>query len=74
MDKQFKPQLWISHSKIVDFLKCPRLYFLKYEYRDPRTNNRITIINPHLTLGGVVHEVLESLAELNSGARFKKNN
>lgn len=64
------PQFWISHSKIGDFLKCPRAYFLKYEYRDPQTRNKITLTNPHLSLGGAVHDVLESLKHLNSDVRF----
>jgi CRISPR/Cas system-associated exonuclease Cas4 (RecB family) len=66
-------QLWISNSKIVDFLKCPRSYYLKYEYRDLRTRNKIALINPHLALGGVVHDVLESLARLNCDVRFNNS-
>jgi len=43
------------------FLKCPRAYFLQYEYKDPKTGNKINIVNPALALGNAVHEVFEVL-------------
>lgn len=65
--------LWISHSSIKDFLSCPRAYFLHHVYKDSHTGNKITIINPSLALGQVVHEVLESLAFIKSEDRFKES-
>ena len=33
--------LWISHSRINDFKTCPRAYFLKYIYRNPKNGHKI---------------------------------
>jgi len=63
--------IWVSNSSIGDFLKCRRLYYLKNVYKDPITNHKINLINPHLALGQAVHEVLESLSELAAEVRFK---
>lgn len=64
--------LWVSNSSIGDFLNCPRAYYLKNVYKDPITRNKISIINPSLVLGQVVHEVLEALSVLKSEERFKQ--
>src|SRR3990167_11317573 len=56
--------VWISHSSIGDYLKCPRAYYLKNVYRDPKTNHKITLMQPSLALGQIVHEVIESLSRL----------
>lgn len=56
--------VWVSHSSIGDFLKCPRAYFLSHVYKDPRTNHKIQLMEPTLALGQAVHDVLESLAFL----------
>ncbi len=64
--------LWVSHSSIGDFLTCPRSYYLKHIYRDPKTNNKINIINPALALGQTVHLVLESLSLLRAEDRLKE--
>lgn len=53
--------LWVSHSSINDFLLCPRAYYLKHIYKDPRTKQKINIINPPIALGLAVHDTLESL-------------
>jgi ATP-dependent helicase/DNAse subunit B len=63
--------LWLSHSSISDYLKCPRLYYLHTIYKDLRTGHKISIINPALTLGQTVHTVIESLANLSLEERFK---
>lgn len=55
---------WASHSSMSDFLKCPKSYYLRDVYRDPRTKHKLAIINPSLALGQSVHEVLESLSTL----------
>lgn len=65
--------LWLSHSSISDFLKCPRLYFLHTIYKDLKTGHKITIINPSLTLGQTVHTIIESLAQLTVDARFQNS-
>lgn len=56
--------VWVSHSSISDFLKCPRAYFLRNVYKDPKTGHKITVVTPPLALGSAVHEVIESLAAL----------
>jgi ATP-dependent helicase/DNAse subunit B len=62
--------VWVSHSSIADFLKCPRLYYLRNMYKDPRNNHKFTVMTPALALGGVVHEVIESLSTLPSEDRL----
>src|SRR6266404_688251 len=65
--------VWVSHSSISDFLKCPRLYYLRNVYKDPKTGHKITIMTPPLALGQVVHSVIESLSEIPSDKRFDMN-
>ena len=66
----YKPQLWISHSSISLFQSCPRAYFLSKIYKDPRSQKKIQIISPALSLGLAVHDVLESLSILPTHERF----
>jgi len=63
--------LWISHSRINDFRICPRAYYLKYIYRDPKTGHKIKLMSPPLALGQIVHEVLDSLTPLPLKERFQ---
>lgn len=56
--------VWVSHSSIGDYLKCPRAYFLKNIYRDPKTNHKIMLMEPPLALGQVVHDVLDTISAL----------
>ncbi|KKW09983.1 MAG: hypothetical protein UY49_C0035G0006 [Microgenomates group bacterium GW2011_GWC1_49_7] len=56
--------VWVSHSSIGDYLKCPRGYFIKNIYRDPKTNHKVMLMEPPLALGQVVHEVLDSISAL----------
>ena len=65
--------VWVSHSSISDFLKCPRAYYLKNIYRDPQTGHKINLITPSLALGQVVHKLLESLSVLPKEKRFEKS-
>ncbi|PIS15395.1 hypothetical protein COT63_00145 [Candidatus Shapirobacteria bacterium CG09_land_8_20_14_0_10_38_17] len=65
--------VWISHSSISDFLKCPRAYFLKNVYKDPQTGHKIQLMTPPLALGQAVHEVLESLSRLPKDRRFDES-
>jgi len=62
---------WISHSSISDFLKCPRAYYLRNVYKDPRTGHKMAVMSPPLALGAAVHEVVESLAGLPLEERLK---
>lgn len=63
--------VWVSHSSISDFLRCPRAYFLRNVYKDPKTGHKITVVTPPLALGAAVHEVIESLATLPVEERLK---
>jgi ATP-dependent helicase/DNAse subunit B len=63
---------WVSHSSISDFLICPRSYYLKNVYKDPKTNHKIQIVTPPLALGSAVHEVIESLSNIPTADRFKE--
>lgn len=65
--------VWVSHSSMGDFLKCPRLYYLHNVYKDPITRNKISIVSPHMSLGIAVHEVLEGLAEFPSEERMSRD-
>lgn len=65
--------LWVSHSSISDYIKCPRAYFLKNMYKDPVTGHKITLINPSLALGQVVHEVIDCLYKKKTEERFNDN-
>ncbi len=65
--------LWVSHSSISDFLQCPRAYYLKNIYKDPKTKHKIQITSPALSLGSAVHEVLESLSSLPTNQRFSQS-
>lgn len=64
--------VWVSHSSMGDFLKCPRAYYLHNLYKDPKTKRKINIVNPALALGVAVHEVVEGLADYKAEERFKK--
>ena len=55
--------VWVSHSSMGDFLKCPRAYYLHNVYKDLKTRRKINIINATLSLGTAVHEVLEGLVK-----------
>lgn len=61
---------WVSHSSMGDYLACPRAYYLKNMYRDPKTNHKIMLMQPPLALGQAVHEVVESLSSLPVDDRF----
>lgn len=73
MSKDKFSATWVSHSSIGDFLKCPRSYFLKNVYKDLRTNHKIQLVTPALSLGSAVHEVLESLSVLPTEQRFSES-
>jgi len=53
-----------------DYLKCPRAYYLKNIYKDPKTGRKVNIVSPALSLGSAVHEVVEGLANYKADERF----
>lgn len=63
--------VWVSHSSISDFLKCPRLYYLKNIYKNER-GKKITLTSPALSLGIAVHETVEGLKNYKVEERFSK--
>lgn len=64
---------WVSHSSMGDYLACPRAYYLKNMYRDPKTHHKIMLMQPPLALGQAVHEVVESLSSLPAEKRFRES-
>ncbi len=62
--------LWVSHSSINDYVRCPRAYYLNNVYKDPNTNHKIQLMSPPLALGQIVHEVLESLSVIPTNKRL----
>lgn len=65
--------VWVSHTSINDFLCCPRAYYLKNMYRDPKTGHKIKLMSPPLALGQAVHEVIEALSVLPTATRFSES-
>lgn len=63
--------VWVSHSSMGDFLKCPRLYYLHNIYKN-ENNRKINIASPAMSLGIAVHETLEGLAKYKLEDRFTK--
>lgn len=57
--KFIKDAIFLSNTSLNDFLSCPRAYYLKNIYRDPRNNYRIQIASPYLALGATVHDVIK---------------
>lgn len=65
--------VWVSHSSMGDFIKCPRLYFLHNMYKSSKTGNKMSIVSPYMSLGVAVHNVLEGLAEYPSHERMDRD-
>ncbi|NBD73469.1 hypothetical protein GVX82_00295 [Patescibacteria group bacterium] len=65
--------VWVSHSSMGDFLKCPRAYYLKNVYKDKATRRKINLITPALSLGQAVHAVLEGLANYPAHERMERD-
>src|SRR3989338_6284650 len=64
--------VWVSHSSIADFLKCPRLYFLRNVYKNEK-GRKINIASPSLSLGIAVHETLEGLSKYKTEQEEKES-
>src|SRR3989344_7363851 len=65
--------VWVSHSSISDYLKCPRAYYLNNVYKDPKTGHKISLMAPPLALGQAVHEVIEALSVIPTSKRFQES-
>lgn len=65
--------VWVSHSSMGDFIKCPRAYYLHNVYKNPATGKKISIVNGALSLGSAVHEAVEGLANFKVEERFKNS-
>ena len=65
--------VWVSHSSMGDFLKCPRLYYLHNIYKNPDTGRKMTIVNPALSLGSTVHATLEALKAVPIEERLRRD-
>ncbi len=50
--------IFVSYTALSNFLKCPKSYFYKNIYKDPKTGNRIQIASPHLSLGSTIHDAI----------------
>ncbi len=53
-----------------DFLRCPRLYYLRNVYRDPQSRRKVNVVAPPLALGLAVHDTLEALLQVPAEERF----
>jgi len=53
--------IWLSHSSIGDYEKCPKLYYLHNIYKNKDTGRKIGIVGPYMSLGISVHNVIEAL-------------
>ena len=65
--------VWVSHSSMGDFIRCPRAYYLHNIYKDPKTGRKIGIVNGALSLGVAVHNTLEALKEIPLEERMSRN-
>lgn len=73
MPKDKYSATWVSHTSLMDFLHCPRAYYLKNVYKDRTSGNKIQITSPALALGSAVHEVIESLSMIPTKDRFSES-
>lgn len=65
--------VWVSHSSMGDFLKCPRAYYLHNVYKNPDTGRKITLVSPALSLGSAVHATLEALKAVPVEERLRRD-
>ncbi len=68
-----RKNLWISHSAINNFNNCARLYYFASIYRNPKTGNRVQIVNPYLSLGSAVHEAIDEVIDLSPSKRINSS-
>lgn len=65
--------IWLSHSSVSDYLKCPRLYYLRNLWKNSN-NRKVNIVSPHMSLGSAVHQTIEPLGLLPISERLDKIN
>jgi ATP-dependent helicase/DNAse subunit B len=65
--------VWVSHSSMGDFLKCPRAYFLHNVYKDPKTGRKVSLVSSAMSLGSAVHNTLEALKNLPVEERLSRD-
>lgn len=63
-----KNPIFVSYTSLKDFLKCPRAYYLKNIYRDPKTGFRLQLASPYLSLGSTVHDAIKWFLEMEGQA------
>ncbi len=73
MEQDKYQALWLSHTKIRNYLNCPRAYYLHHVYRNPETGNKIVLMSPALARGQAVHQVLDQISAIPKEERFKKS-
>lgn len=63
--KQFiKNAIFLSNTSLNDFSSCPRTYYLKNIYKDPKSGLRLQIASPYLALGATVHDTIRWYLDL----------
>ncbi len=63
--KYIENALFISYTALKDFQRCPRAYYLKNRYRDPKSGYRLQIASEAMTLGSVVHDTIKWFLQTN---------
>jgi len=58
-----KNAIYISYTSLKDFLSCPRSYYLKNIYRDPKRGFKLQVASPNLALGSTVHDAIKWFLE-----------
>ncbi len=64
-------EIRVSHTSINDFNNCAKLYYFKNIYRNPKTGNRVQIVNPYLSLGSAVHDTIDEVINYSPFKRSK---
>jgi ATP-dependent helicase/DNAse subunit B len=64
--------VWLSHSSVSDYKKCPRLYFLRNVWKN-ENGRKVNTVSPAMSLGSAVHSVLEPLANVKTDSRFERD-
>lgn len=54
-----KDALFISYTGLKDYTRCPRSFYLKNIYRDPKTGYKLQIAGASMTLGAILHDVFK---------------
>jgi len=63
-----KNPIFVSYTSLKDFLNCPRAYYLKNIYKDPKTGFRLQIASPYLSLGSTVHDSVKWFLDMKGQA------